>query len=192
MNLAMKEINECLVEEWGTDGDERTPSHNWPFKLEPWGNADGWELYRFDDNDGVNRYAGYAEGVGVISGSVADMTLEDLADEFRGGEWIMDRIPVDLNDTDADQDDSVPPYEERLAAIEDLVHDALGEDAEFWILRGYFLQGTGTYLAIAQRTRARGDTIVVGTEIEPITIGFRKAAPDRRLAIAVARHLADA
>ena len=187
----MKEINECLVEEWGTDGEDGTPSEDWPFTLQRWGNAEGWEIYRFDDNDGVDRYAGYAEGMGVISGSVAGMTLEDLSDEFRGGEWIMDREPVDLNDADADEDGSIPPHEERLEAVEDLACAALGEDAEFWILRGYYLQATGHYLAIVQRTRARGDTVVVGTGFEPVTVGFRRASPERRLAIAVARHLAN-
>jgi len=190
VDLAMTEINASLIEEWGTDGEDGTPSADWPFKLQHWGNAEGWELYRFDDHDGVDRYAGYAEGVGVISGSVAGMTLEDLCDEFRGGEWILDREPVDLNDAHTEEDGSVPPCEERLEAVEDLVYDALGEDAEFWILRGYYLQATGHYLAIVQRARARGDTIVVGTGFAPITVGYRKASPDRRLAIAVARHLA--
>lgn len=192
MDLAMKEINESLVDEWGTDGEEGTPSHDWPFKLEHWGSVVGWELYRFDDNDGVNRYAGYAEGVGVISGSVAGMTLEDITDEFRGGEWLLDQRPVDLNDADADEDDSIPPYSERLEAIENLVYDALGDEAEFWILRGYYLRDTEEYIAIAQKTRAKAETIVVGSGFESFTIGFRKASPERRLAIAIARHLMNA
>ena len=182
-------INRSLFEEWGSDRRDGEPSEDWPFRLEHWGDAQGWVLYRFEE-DGVDRYAGYAEGVGVISGAVAGMTLADLSDEFRGGEWILDRCPVDLNDQDADEDDSIPPYDQRLAAIENLVHEAFGEDSEFWILRGYYLRETGGYLAIVQQTRAKGETTVVGTGIAPITVGFRKASPERRLAIAVARHLA--
>jgi len=183
-------INQSIFEEWGTDRSDGEPSDDWPYRLEHWGNAEGWDLYRFDDN-GVDRYAGYAEGVGVISGAVAGMTLRDLCDEFRGGEWILDRQPVDLNDVDADEDGSAPPCDERLAAVEDLIRDAFGEDAEYWILRGYYLRKTRRYLAIVQHTRARGETTVVGTGIEPVTVGFRKASPERRLAIAVARHLMD-
>lgn len=190
MDLAvMKEINSCLVEEWGAEDAEGIPSEEWPYKLERWGNAEGWEIYRFDDNDGVGRYAGYAEGVGVISGSVAGMTLEDLTDEFRGGDWLMEQDPVDLNIVDDIDDGTVPSYDEGLDAVEDLVYDAYGDDAEFWILRGYFLRASKKYVAIVQRTRAKGETTVVGTGIEPISIGFRKASPERRLAIAIARHL---
>ncbi|MDH3230476.1 MAG: hypothetical protein OEN55_11850 [Alphaproteobacteria bacterium] len=183
-------INQSLFEEWGAERSDGEPSEDWPYPLEHWGNAEGWDIYRFDDN-GVGRYAGYAEGVGVISGAVAGMTFMDLCDEFRGGEWILDRQPVDLNDPDADDEASVPPYDERLAAVEDLIRDAFGEDAEYWILRGYYLCKTRSYLAIVQQTRARGETTVVGTGIQPVTVGFRKASPERRLAIAVARHLID-
>jgi hypothetical protein len=183
-------INQSLFEEWGTDRSDGPPSDVWPHRLEHWGNAEGWDLYRFDDG-GVDRYAGYAEGVGVISGAVAGMTLLDLGDEFRGGEWILDRQPVDLTDHDADEDASIPPYEERLAAVEELICNAFGEDAEYWILRGYYLRKTGQHLAIVQQTRAKGETTVVGTGIEPFTVGFRKASPERRLAIAMARHITD-
>lgn len=181
-------INQSLYEEWGTDRGDGEPSEDWPYRLERWGNAEGWEVYRFDDN-GVERYAGYAQDVGVISGAVAGMTLPDLCDEFRGGEWILDRQPVDLNDVDADEDASIPPYDERLAAVEELVREAFGGDAECRILRGYYLLETGSYLAIAQQTRSGGETTVVGTGIEPVVIGFNKASPERRLAIAVARHI---
>lgn len=185
----MKEINSCLIDEWGAEDKEGVPSEDWPFKLEHWGHAEGWEIYRFDDNDGVDRYAGYAEGVGVISGSVAGMTLDDLVDEFRGGEWIQDQEPVDLNQVDDEEPGTVPGYDEGLDAVEDLVYDAYGDDAEFWILRGYYLKATKKYLAIVQRTRAKGETTVVGTGLDPISIGFRKASPERRLAIAVARNI---
>ena len=181
-------INQSLFEEWGTDGTAGQPSDDWPYRLEHWGDVEGWAVYRFDD-DGVHRYAGYAAGVGVISGAVAGMTLEDLRDEFRGGEWILDRQPVDLNDADADEDSSIPDYEQRLAAVEGLVHDAFGGEAEYWILRGYYLRATGQHLAIVQQTRAKGETTVVCTGAEPVTVGFTKASPERRLAITVARHL---
>jgi len=190
MNSVRLAINRSLFEEWGTDRRDGEPSDDWPYRLVYWGNAEGWELFRFGDN-GVDRYAGYAEGVGVISGAVAGMTLSDLCDEFRGGEWILDREPVDLNDVDADEDASIPSYDERLASVEELIRDSFGEDAEYWILRGYYLRKTGHYIAIVQQTRAKGETTVVGTGIEPATVGFRKASPERRLAIAVARHLID-
>lgn len=164
MNSVRLAINQSLFEEWGTDRTDGKPSDDWPYRLEHWGDAEGWDIYRFDDS-GVDRYAGYADGVGVISGAVAGMTLEDLCDEFRGGEWILDRLPVDLNDHDADEDASIPPYDERLAAVEELIHDAFGEDAEYWILRGYFLRKSGHYIAIVQQTRAKAETTVVGSTL---------------------------
>ena len=188
MDKAKLEINAILAEEWGTDGDDGKPSEDWPFSLEYWGIIHGWTLYRFSDGK-VARYAGYDAEVGVISGPVADMTLADLADEFRGGEWMYEHGPVELDDEAAGANGAVPSQEERLAAVDELACMALGQDSEYTILRGYYLETTKGHIALVRPHRSRGEALVIGTDIEPIAIGFQKATPDRRICIALARHL---
>lgn len=188
LDKAKFEINAALAEEWGTDGEEGKPSEDWPYSLEYWGIAQGWTLYRFSDGR-VTRYAGYATDVGVISGPVADMALDDLADEFRGGEWMYEKGPVELEDEAKGANGAVPSQEERLAAVDDLACEALGFDGEYAILRGYYLAETKGHVALIRPHRSRGEALVVGTDMEPISIGFQKATPDRRICIALARHL---
>ncbi len=188
MDRARIEINQRLAERWGVDGATDAPGEDFPFRLDYWGEIDGWALYRFKDG-AVLRYAGYQPEVGVISGAVADMTLEDLADEFRGGAWIEARGPVGLEEEEGDNSGAVPPVGDRLEAIDQLVHDALGADAEYEILRAYYLEATEAHLALVQTRDGRGEALVVGTDIEPIPIAFRKASPERRLSIALARGL---
>jgi hypothetical protein len=188
LDKAKFEINAALAEEWGTDGEEDKPSEDWPYHLDYWGLVQGWSLYSFSDGK-VARYAGYAEDVGVISGPIADMTLEDLADEFRGGEWIYEKGPVELDDEAKGVNGAIPTQEERLAAVDDLACKALGEDGEYAILRGYYLEATKGHVALIRPHRSRGEALVVGTDFDPIAIGFQKATPDRRICIALARHL---
>jgi len=184
------EINTVLAEEWGTEGEDGRPSENWPYRLDYWGLVQGWTLYRFFDGK-VTRYAGYAADVGVISGPVADMTLEDLADEFRGGDWIYQREPVELSEEVNGADGGVPSQEERLAAVEALADAAVEPGGEYAILRGYYLAATKSHIALIRPHRSRGEALVIGTGIEPVAIGFQKATPDRRICIALARHLPD-
>lgn len=190
MDKAKLEINVTLAEKWGTDGEEGKPSEDWPYRLDYWGVVQGWTLYRFFDGK-VARYAGFLADVGVISGPVADMTLEDLADEFRGGEWMYARGPVELDDDARDENGAVPAQEERLAAVDELARMALGADGEYAILRGYYLAETRGHIALIRPHRSRGEALVIGTDIEPIAIGFQKASPDRRICIALARHPPD-
>jgi hypothetical protein len=124
------EINATLAEEWGTDGEDGKPSEDWPYQLDYWGVVQGWTLYRFFDGK-VARYAGYAADVGVISGPVADMTLEDLADEFRGGERMYELGPVELDAETKSANGAVPAQEERMAAVDALARKALGPDGEY-------------------------------------------------------------
>lgn len=181
-------INECLAGEWSFRPEDGSPSETWPFELEYWGAVDDWQLYRFDDG-GISRYAGYAPEIGVISGAVADMTLDDLADEFRGGDWILERRPVELNDADAEEDDSVPSRAIRLRAIEELAVGVLGPDTDFEILRGFYLEASGDHLALVRRPRSR-EAMVVCTCFAPLTVAYAKASPERRMAIAIGRHIA--
>ena len=181
-------INASLAEVWGTDGEEGTPSENWPYRLDYWGMAKGWKLYRFSDGK-VARYAGYDPEVGVISGPIADMTLEDMADEFRGGDWIYQRGPIELDEEAAGKNGAVPSREERLAAVDALACEALGADGDYAILRGYYLEATGGHVALVRPHRSRGEALVVGTDMKPIAIGYQKATPDRRICIALARNL---
>jgi len=185
------EINASLAEAWGVDGDEGKqgrPSDDWPYKLEYWGVAGGWTLYRFHDGQ-VARYAGYDPEVGVISGAIADMTIEDLADEFRGGDWLYQRSPVELDEDLGGDDSEVPSRNERLAAVEALVGAALGDGGDYTILRGYFLQATGGHVALIRPHGSRGEAVVVGTGMKPIPVAYQKATPDRRICIALARSL---
>jgi hypothetical protein len=188
LDRAKLEINAILAEAWGTSDEKGKPSVDWPYRLDYWGVILGWKLYRFFDGR-VARYAGYAAEVGVISGSVADMTLDDLADEFRGGEWIHERAPVELEDEAKDANDAVPTREERLAAVDELAGKALEPDGEYAILRGYYLAATKSHIALIRPHRSRGEALVIGTDIEPIAVGFQKATPDRRICIALARHM---
>ena len=188
MDRVKLEINVVLAEEWGTDGEEGRPSEDWPYRLDYWGLVQGWTLYRFFDGR-VTRYAGYAADIGVISGSVADLSLDDLADEFRGGDWIYQREPVELGDEAEEASGAVPTPEQRLAAVETMADEALEPGGEYAILRGYYLVATKGYIALIRPHRSRGEALVIGTGIEPIAIGFQKATPDRRICIALARHM---
>lgn len=190
MDKAKLEINATLAEKWGTDGEDGKPSEDWPYLMEYWGVVQGWTLYRFSDGK-ITRYAGYAADVGVISGPVADMALEDLADEFRGGEWMYERGPVELDEEAKGENGAVPAQEERLAAVDELAREALGPDSEYAILRGYYLEVTKAHIALIRPHRSRGEALVIGTDIKPIAVGFQKANPDRRICIALARHPPD-
>ncbi len=188
MGSVRLKINECLATEWGFGEEGGTPSETWPFDLKYWGEVEGWELYLFVEA-GTPRYAGYADDVGVISATVSDMTLADLTAEFRGGDWISEHLPVELNDSDTESDDSIPPYSERLAAIEALGREAVGSPVE--VVRGYWLEATGGYLGLVRQPRER-EALVVGTGLPPLHVSFPKATPERRMALALGRHLAAA
>lgn len=190
MDRIKVEINTSLAEAWGMDNDPataETPSENWPYDLDYWGEIDGWALYRFTDGK-VERYAGYDPEVGVISGAVADMDIEDLADEFSGGDWLYQRSPVELDDEEADAA-GLPSRDERLAAVQALADEALGTGADYIVLRGYYLAATGGHIALIRAHGSRGEALVVGTGMTPVPIGFQKATPDRRICIALARHV---
>lgn len=183
------EINTSLAEAWGIDEEssgKEKPSAEWPHKLEYWGVANGWDLYRFSDGR-VDRYAGFDPQVGVISGAIADMTLEELTEEFQGGDWLYQRSPLELDDEPAEGTDA-PSHDDRKAAIDALADEALGKGADYAILRGYFLIATGGHIALLRPHGSRGEALVVGTGMEPTPIGFRKATPDRRICIALARN----
>jgi hypothetical protein len=182
------EINTSLAEAWGIDEDGGRPSDDWPYKLDYWGVAGGWTLYRFSDGQ-VVRYAGYDPEVGVISGAIADLTIGDLADEFRGGDWLYQRSPVELDEDVRAGDSEIPAREARLAAVEALADEALGEGAEYTVLRGYYLQATGGHVALVRPHGSRGEGLVVGTDMKPVAVAYQKAAPDRRICIALARTL---
>lgn len=187
MDKVKAEINTSLAEAWGIDEDGGKPSDDWPYQLDYWGVASGWTLYRFSDGR-VARYAGYDPEVGVISGAVADLTLEDLADEFRGGDWLYQRSPVELDEEVDEADGVIPSRTERLAAVEALAGKALGEDADYTILRAYYLQATEGHVALVRPHGNRGEALVVGTGMKPVAIGYQKATPDRRICIALARE----
>lgn len=188
MDEVKLEINVSLAEAWGIDDEGGKPSDDWPYRLDYWGVAGGWTLYRFDDGQ-VVRYAGYDPEVGVISGAIADLSIEELAEEFRGGDWLYQRSPVELDDEIPDGDNEVPAREQRLAAVEALALKALGDGADYAVLRGYFLKATGGHIALIRPHGSRGEALVIGTGIKPIPIAYQKATPDRRICIALARNL---
>lgn len=192
MDEAKAAINASLAEVWGTDDDSGEPSENWPFMLEYWGTVDGWRLYRFSDGK-IARYAGYDPEIGVISSAIADMTLEDLADEFRGGDWISGRDPVDVNqepEVDESGDETaIPSRDDRLAEVGALSLAALGPDTEFTILSGYYLAATREYVALIGSRHLRGEAVVVATGMAPVNIGFPKASPERRICVVLGRNM---
>ncbi len=185
--MTKKDINEYLYYEFGTEGDESYISEEWPFHLHLVGSltlrGERTDFYEFTDGE-MDYYA--QEGFFFPK---AGMTLEDLLLQDLGQQWIGGQNPVDLN-TAIIGDDRVPRMIDRRRNIEALARKALGESAVFNIAEGLFLRQTSSYLALLE-TSAEGNAVVVGTNLNPITVGFPEASTYRRLSYALGKLLLD-
>lgn len=185
--MTKKDINEYLYYEFGIDGDKSFISGEWPFHLHSVGSltlrGERTDYYEFTDGE-TDYYA--QEGFFFLK---AGMTLEDISIQDLGQQWIDGQNPLDLNTT-VIGDDQVPTTLERRYNIEALARKALGDNAVFNIVEGLFLRKTGSYIAILENS-ADGNAIVVGTDLNPITIGFPEASSYRRLSYALGKLLRD-
>ena len=185
--MTKKDINEYLYYEFGVDSDESSISEDWPFHLHFVGiltwQGERTDFYEFTDGE-TDYYA--QEGDFFPK---AGMTLEDISFQDLGQQWIGEQNPVDLN-TVIIGDDQVPTSIERRHNIESLARIALGESAVFHVVEGLFLRKTNSYLALLE-TSDGGNAVVVGTELNPVTVGFPTASSYRRLSYALGKLLHD-
>lgn len=185
--MTKKDINEYLYYEFGIDGNESSISEEWPFHLHSVGSltlrGERTDFYEFTDGE-MDYYA--QEGFFFPK---AGMTLEDLLLQNLGQQWIGGQNPLDLNTTILG-DDRVPTMIERRHNIDALARKALGDSAVFNIVEGLFLRKTSYYLALLE-TSADSNAVVVGTNLNPIPVGFPEASSYRRLSYALGKLLHD-
>jgi len=192
MDGERREVNEYLFYEFAFDGesdsDEAAISDGWPFDLREIGMvgspAGERRVYEFAD-EGEEFFAFGRSHFSVLP--KAGMTLADLRLQERGSAWIGRRDPVDLN-TVRIGDDTVPPTNERRAAIERLAAGQFDDGSVLRILEGLYLRTTGSYLALVQDT-VSNEAKVLGTDIAARSVGLHEASPWRRLALTVDKML---
>jgi hypothetical protein len=185
--MTKKDVNEYLYYEFGIDGDESSISENWPFHLHSVGSlqlrGERTEFYEFTDDE-TDYYA--QEGFFFPK---AGMALDDLYLQDLGQQWLGEQRPVDLN-TSIIGDDQVPTVIERRRNIEALATKALGDGTVFNVVEGLFLRKTGSYLALLE-IHALDNAVVIGTDLNPISVGFPDASSYRRLSYALGKFLQD-
>lgn len=167
--------------------ETKPPTDNYPFELEYAGKI-GDTLYYIFDSGFELQYACWEPGF-IGNFPMADMTMEDLADEDLGLDWIKKKRPVSLYPERYSSDGPKPSDMTGRQIIENMARDALGPAAEFEVLEGEFLKRTGHHLALIQPKDAEY-ALVLGTNFDkPLRIAHREATSDRRTALAIARHL---
>jgi hypothetical protein len=183
--ILKRNINEYLFAEFSFDWQkETTISENWPFELQALGliqmPTDNVHIFEFSDND---------EPYFAVSGPslnfypTAGMTINDLRLQMIGSAWIAGQEPIDLN-TVRLGDESVPSVRERRTAIEALAAKAFSGEPLPQILEGLFLRATDIHLALVQSSISE-DAVVIGSVIEPKTVGFPLASVWRRLSFGI-------
>ena len=106
MDSIERELNAYLFLEFGIEGDDDAISETWPFSLRRLGEIGVNVIFEFDDDD---------EPYFAISGPCLDfmskggMTIDDLALQFAGSEWIAAQHPVSLEDKAAQAMIPFPP-----------------------------------------------------------------------------------
>jgi hypothetical protein len=183
--MTEKDVNEYLYYEFGIDGDASSISDDWPFHLQSVGSlqlrGQLIEFYEFTDEE-TDYYA--QEGFYFPK---AGMILDDLYFQSIGEQWISEQGALDL-DTTIIGDDQVPSLIERRSNIEALAKKALGDSAVFNVAEGLFFRKTNSYLALLENDTP-DYSIVVGTDLYPISVGFPEATSFRRLSYAVGKFL---
>jgi hypothetical protein len=185
--MTKKDVNEYLFYEFGIDGDELSITEDWPFHLHYIGSlplpGEQAEFYEFSDGE-MDYYA--QEGSFFPK---AGMTFDDLYLENLGEQWLSEQRPVDLN-TSIIGDDQVPTVMERRSNLEALARKVLGDSTVFNMVEGLFLRKKGSYVALLE-IYALNDAVAIGTNLNPISVGFPKATSYRRLSYALGKFLQD-
>jgi hypothetical protein len=186
VNQSVKQrLNEYLLMEFGIDsnGGARPATDDWPFALTPAGRigADSGDpdVYIFQIEEPY-----YALCVGALHCyPVAGMSLADLKMQFSGAAWLATQEPIDLS-TSATGLLGVPSIPERREAITSLVISAYDTGTGFRILEGLYLRKTLRFYALIELVESH-KSVLVGTGIAPLEIGFPKASSWRRLSYAI-------
>ena len=113
------------------------------------------------------------------------MTIDDLALQFIGSEWIAAQGPVSLAES-RPGDDSIPSGIERRRALEELGRQATG-DSRAEIMEGLFLRNSRQYLGLF-RVPNESQAVICGLDT-PIRVGHDRCSAWRRLAWGVGQWI---
>ena len=176
MRSIERELNEYLFLEFGIEAEEETSiSDTWPFGLRRIGEIGDRVIFEFDDDD---------EPFFAIGEPYLDflpkngMTINDLALQFAGAEWIAAQDPVSLEES-RPGDESIPSGLERRRALEELGREVTG-DPSAEILEGLFLRNGQKYLGLF-RAPNEFEAVIGGLDA-PIYVGHDSCSAWRRLA----------
>lgn len=177
-----RDLNEYLFREFGMNEEETSITETRAFNLRRLGEIGVRVIFEFDDGD---------EPYFAISGPCLDllpkngMTIDDLALQFVGSEWIAAQDPVSLEES-RPGDDSIPAGIERRRALEELGRHATG-DPRAEIMEGLFLRNTRQYLGLF-RVLNELEAVVVGLDT-PVRVGHDRCSASRRLAWGVGQWI---
>lgn len=113
------------------------------------------------------------------------MTIDDLALQFLGSEWIAAQDPLSLEES-RPGDDSIPSGIERQRALEELGRHATG-DPRAEVMEGLFLRKSRRYLGLF-RAPNELEAVVVGLDT-PFSVGHDRCSAWRRLAWGVGQWI---
>jgi len=182
MESIERELNAYLFLEFGMEEDETSISETWPFSLRRLGEIGARVIFEFDDDD---------EPYFAIGGPCLNvlpkhgMTLDDLALQFAGSEWVAAQDPVSLEES-RPGDDATPSGIERQRVLKELARDATG-DPRAEIMYGLFLRKSGQYLGLF-RVPNELEAVIGGLDT-PIYVGHDPCSAWRRLAWGVGRWI---
>lgn len=182
MGSIERDLNQYLFLEFGMEEDEAAISETWPFSLRRLGEIGANVIFEFD-NDGEPFFAIGGPCLDFLS--KGDMTIDDLALQFVGSEWIAAQHPVSLVES-RPGDDSVPSGIERQRALEELGRYATG-DQRAEVMYGLFLRSTRQYLGLFRVPNEL--EAVIGGLNTPIRVGHNNCNPWRRLAWGVGQWI---
>ena len=123
MESIERELNAYLFLEFGMEEDETSISETWPFSLRRLGEIGARVIFEFDDDD-EPFFAIGEPYLGLLPKN--GMTIDDLALQFVGSEWIAAQDPVSLAES-RPGDDSIPSGIERRRALEELGRHTTGD-----------------------------------------------------------------
>ena len=182
MESLERDLNEYLFLEFGMEEDDDLISETWPFNLRRVGEIGVNLIFEFDDDD---------EPYFAIGGPCLDfqpkggMTIDDLALQFAGSEWIAAQYPVSLEES-RPGDDAVPSGIERRRALEELGRHTIG-DPRAEVMEGLFLRSSRRYLGLF-RGPNESEAVVGGLDT-PIRVGHDHCSAWRRLAWGVGQWI---
>lgn len=179
-----RELNQYLFLEFGMDDEEEegSISETWPFSLRRLDEIGETLVYEFDDGD--ESYFAIGEPYLDVLPK-GGMTIDDLAQQFVGSEWIAAQDPVSLEES-RPGDDSIPSGIERRRALEELGRHATG-DSGAEIMCGLFLRKSRQYLGLFLVPN-KLEAVICGLDV-PIRVGHDHCNAWRRLAWGVGQWI---